>query len=501
MNGGYGDGAYGGASHLPEGLPKVNETYAPSAAAYVSGTAEEAHVLEDVAEEAPPPPTATYESPVSEASAVRPAPLDLDAEEGTPHPPQEDFTHGSASVDLVESPSSAPVPASSPPTTSHSQPRSQTVHPPAGPSSPQKTVSPPRSSSTAPQYTTQVATGAYDPYAPTSRSNASDRAKSPGASSVRSVASLQKQAYDPPPRRDSTAANTSPTLTRPLSSQSRRSTYSNPYEPHAIAELKRTASPASSIHSVVSHKQNAYDPYAPANGVPTTRERATSNGSVYSTTSVSDPYAPSRHPARQSSEHTYGSFVVPPTTYAPSAAPAPSVDRSGAQYVTLAPPVHSTYAPSPSLLGTNDPLGRTSARVPVISFGFGGKLVTCFHGANMNTGFDVALSARQSTDIKIHSLDKVIPESALDTSATAYPGPLYSDPGSPTASLVRTGAQVVKAKKAKVIKYLEDRAAEMAAGLGYHRPGTEERSRIEAKRTLVLLLKVMVENDGRLSGR
>ena len=58
-----------------------------------------------------------------------------------------------------------------------------------------------------------------------------------------------------------------------------------------------------------------------------------------------------------------------------------------------------------------------------------------------------------------------------------------------------------KAKKAKVIKYLEDRAAEMAAGLGYHRPGTEERSRIEAKRTLVLLLKVMVENDGRLSGR
>ena len=119
----------------------------------------------------------------------------------------------------------------------------------------------------------------------------------------------------------------------------------------------------------------------------------------------------------------------------------------------------------------------------------------------MNTGFDVALSARQSTDIKIYSLHKVIPESALDTSATAYPGPLYSDPGSPTASLVRTGAQVVKAKKAKVIKYLEDRAAEMAAGLGYHRPGTEERSRIEAKRTLVLLLKVMVENDGRLSGR
>ena len=119
----------------------------------------------------------------------------------------------------------------------------------------------------------------------------------------------------------------------------------------------------------------------------------------------------------------------------------------------------------------------------------------------MNTGFDVALSARQSTDIKIYSLHKVIPESALDTSATTYPGPLYSDSGSPTASLVRTGTQALKSKKTKVIKYLEDRAEEMAAGLGYHRPGTVDRSRAEAKRILVLLLKVMVDNDGRLSGR
>lgn len=168
--------------------------------------------------------------------------------------------------------------------------------------------------------------------------------------------------------------------------------------------------------------------------------------------------------------------------------------------MTLAAATHSTYAPSPSLLGTNDPLGRTSARVPVISFGFGGKLVTCFHGANMNTGFDVALSSRQSTDIKIQIIHKMIPESVLDISATSYPGPLFSDPGSPTASLVRTGAQALKVKKARVIKYLEERAEEISGGLGYHRAGSVDKSRAEAKRVLVMLLKAMVENDGRLSG-
>ena len=66
---------------------------------------------------------------------------------------------------------------------------------------------------------------------------------------------------------------------------------------------------------------------------------------------------------------------------------------------------------------------------------------------------------------------------------------------------MRTGAQVLKAKKTRVIKYLEERAEEISRGLGYHRAGSVEQSRAEAKRVLVLLLKVMVENDGRLSGK
>ncbi|KAH9901028.1 Sec23-binding domain of Sec16-domain-containing protein [Cubamyces lactineus] len=372
-----------------------------------------------------------------------------------------------------------------------------------GPSSPERSKSPTKAAmatSISPP-PAQAASYGSSPYAPSPKAEETDRAKSPGASSMRSVQGSSVHAYEPPPRKASTSM-AAPPPSRPLSSQSRRSTLSNAYEPQYVPDATRAASPAGSVRSVNAPKQGVYDPYAPTDrtaGTSNAHTRTVSNGSAFSTSSVPDPYAPSRYPARQSSEHTYSSFALPAQSnaYAP---PAASYDRLGGQVVTLAAPVHSTYAPSPSLLGTNDPLGRTSARVPVISFGFGGKLVTCFHGASMNTGFDVALSARQSTDIKIHLLNKVIPESALDTSAASYPGPLFSDPGSPTSSLVRTGATQLKTKKARVVKYLEERAEEIKSGLGYHPAGSVDRSRAEAKRVLVLLLKAMVENDGRLSG-
>lgn len=176
---------------------------------------------------------------------------------------------------------------------------------------------------------------------------------------------------------------------------------------------------------------------------------------------------------------------------------------SAAHSQVLTVPARTQYAPSPSLLGSNDPLGRTSVRVPVISFGFGGKLVTCFHGStSLNTGFDVAMSSRASTTVHFRALRHAIPESALEISAASYPGPLFSDPGTPTTSLVRTGASTqTKAKKARVIKYLDDRVEELSQGIGYLHHGSTEGYRAEAKRVLIKLLKVLVENDGRLSGR
>ena len=128
--------------------------------------------------------------------------------------------------------------------------------------------------------------------------------------------------------------------------------------------------------------------------------------------------------------------------------------------------------------------------------------MTCFHGASASGGFDVALASRQSSEIQLRTLHEVVPESALDTSAASYPGPLFSDPGTPTTSLVRTAtATQAKTKKARVIKYLEERGEELDRGLGYFHSGSLEGRRAEGKLILVKLLKAMVENDGRLSGR
>jgi hypothetical protein len=213
-------------------------------------------------------------------------------------------------------------------------------------------------------------------------------------------------------------------------------------------------------------------------------------------TDAKDPYAPSQHPRRQKSETDHGIFGY----LRGRETSLPSLDQTPVQEVSMKP-FHTPYAPSPSLLGANDPLGRTAARIPVFSFGFGGKFVTCFHGtATLNTGFDVALSSRNSTGVRIRVLKQLIPESALTASAVAFPGPLFSDPGSLT-SLVRTGpSSQTKTKKAQVVKYLCERMDELSLGLRYLNPDSIERRRAEGKVVLIKLMKVMVEHDGRLTG-
>ncbi|OBZ75119.1 hypothetical protein A0H81_04207 [Grifola frondosa] len=327
--------------------------------------------------------------------------------------------------------------------------------------SPERTKSPGSSSV---RSVASIPRQSYDPPAKSFATTHSERTKSPGGSSIRSIPSVQRQTYDPPARKYSTSATMSPSAI-----------------PQTISDAKRTSSPAQSIRSVNGPVTTTYDPYTPAEkhvATSSPHTRSTSTGSTSSTSVVRDDrYAPPRQVTQLVSERSRGTFSTP------------------------SQPLDVYAASSLPLASTNDPLGRTSVRVPVISFGSGGKLVTCFHGASMNTGFDVALSSRQSTDIKMYVLHQIIPESALETSAASYPGPLFSDPGTPTTSLVRSGtATQLKTKKARVVKYLEERSDEMSQGIGYHHPGSLERKRADAKRILVMLLKVMVENDGRLSG-
>ncbi|KAJ7097910.1 Sec23-binding domain of Sec16-domain-containing protein [Mycena belliarum] len=234
------------------------------------------------------------------------------------------------------------------------------------------------------------------------------------------------------------------------------------------------------------------------------RNRSESSGSIYASISSSPEhsYAPSlySHGTQHRSESDYGNYV---SRYNYNASnEALPYDISASQEILVKPVQTTAYAPSPSLLGANDPLGRTSSRAPVFSFGFGGKFLTCFHGVSMNTGFDVALSSRNSTGIHIRHLNKIIPQSALESSSASFPGPLFSDPGTPTSGLVRTttASAQSKAKKARLVKYLSDRADEISQGIGYLHAGSVEGRQAEGKLVLVNLLKILVENDGRLTG-
>lgn len=264
----------------------------------------------------------------------------------------------------------------------------------------------------------------------------------------------------------------------------------NSYEPRSHVTYERTSSPA--IH----HSRQASpapDPYALTKNVvglaqSDYRDRSGSNASLHSTASnpMGIPY-----------QRDANGFVPKPR---PSELGSYGAVSAYSQELPTSTAFRPPYAPSPSLLGSNDPLGRTSTRAPVISFGFGGKMVTCFHSSpDIMTGYDVALSSRHSTDVRVRVLHKLLPEFALEPSAATYPGPLFSDPGTPV-SIVRTGASSqVKTKKAHVVKYLEDRIEELTRGTTYMSDGTEKQ-RTEGKLVLVKLLKIMVENDGALSG-
>lgn len=327
---------------------------------------------------------------------------------------------------------------------------------------------------------------------PSSRQQSPVRAKSPGSTSIRSWGSGKRQsviASPPPPQAYD--------YSHPPAARSM-------YDPPVIPPSQRTASPSvMSVRSIAS--VNAYDSYGSSNGLDSlaNRDRSMSNASLLSvSSSVHDPYAPSLH--SQSRQQSVDD-TIHGTAFHPGSSDHSFASTSyGSQVLSTGPrPTHTPYAPSPSLSGTNDPLGRTSARIPVFSFGFGGRIVTCFHGSSsLNTGFDVALSSRPSTDVHFRVLNKVIPESALNPSAAQFPGPLFSDPGTPSTSIIGSGAAAqTKAKKARVIKYLEERAEEISQSIGYLSQGNTESQNAQAKHVLVKLLKVMVEHDGRLSGR
>lgn len=284
----------------------------------------------------------------------------------------------------------------------------------------------------------------------------------------------------------------------------------DPYKPKPSESISQAVSPEALTGPSPSNPYAPSNQYAPPRSsydAPPMRERSMSNISSFSASSAAsyDPYAPSAQPVQRQDIMPYASnsYGVTPVPAFNSISDTPG--RASLESSYSLPPVTGPYAPSPSLLGTNDPLGRANAKVPVVNFGFGGKLVTCFHSPpTLETGFDVALSSRKCTDVHIRTLHKTIPESVLDVSSAAYPGPLFGDPGSPASTLVRTTTSMTaknKTKKAKVLGYLDERAEELEKGLNYLTAGTVDRRRADGKLILVRLLHVLVEYDGQLHSR
>jgi len=270
----------------------------------------------------------------------------------------------------------------------------------------------------------------------------------------------------------------------------------DPYAPTAAARPPPQVSPYAPSGSAPS--SSLYAPPAPnstatrSHGTATTGPYAPTNGSA-------DPYAASsRLVRREASEVSdYGAPAISRMDYNPP--------RTQSLDTAPAPAAYGTYAPSPSLNGTNDPLGRTGVRIPLVRFGFGGRVVTCFHTLpGLSDGFDVSFSGRPTTEVRVRRLHEIVPETAFDSSEAKFPGPLLSDPGSPT-SLVSMppikGNTKAQAKKAAVVKYLDARIEEQEKGLNYAGDSTVEGAKALSKVILLRMLKVLVENDGQTSGR
>src|SRR5258708_58695 len=179
----------------------------------------------------------------------------------------------------------------------------------------------------------------------------------------------------------------------------------------------------------------------------------------------------------------------------------PSQDPSSSSFVAaeLALLPRSAYAPPPSQTAEDDP--RTRARIPIFRFGFGGRVASCFHTQlDATTGVDVSLTGRKSSPIHMRTLKSLIPSSAIEPSTSEFPGPLFTGPSS-LAIIKAAAGSTVKSKKVTVLKYLSERAEEVERGLGYISTSKlDERHSVQGLATLLRVLSVMVENDGKLSG-
>lgn len=305
---------------------------------------------------------------------------------------------------------------------------------------------------------------------------------------ARSVVSPPPQA--PPPRPSSTLSNSSSSRyappPAPLTGNNNNSPYTAYGQPPAPLLSKTPPPPRPSSAA------NSYSPYAMTAAV-----GAAGAGVAAAASSFSSPqsvYSPGRQTTGLPSQQQ-------PYAHARTAShPSPQ-----AAHIPIRPQQPTAYAPQDSFTLADDPLGRASEkfkRVPIFSFGFGGKICVAYpilgtgRGAYGGGVLNEAAVEGDGRTVWVKPLNEIVPESALKASTTPFPGPTFLDPATPKST---AGAAT---KKAAVLAYLDARATETEHSLGWLRgKGDDRRFRAEeGKAVLMRLLAVMVANEGRLMG-
>ncbi|SCV71958.1 BQ2448_4652 [Microbotryum intermedium] len=224
--------------------------------------------------------------------------------------------------------------------------------------------------------------------------------------------------------------------------------------------------------------QTSYDyPQAPSrdsNYTPQTT-RTTSNYA----SPVKPAQAPRSHEPAQSENHGYQPQQTQGAPYNPYAAQQQSQQGYALQAEFDGPPADLQ-------------LDRSTA--PVISWGLGGKLVTAFPSTSQASyGYGAPTS---SGVVQVRKLAEVL---ASPESSAPFPGPMFLDGGKANAGK----------KRKEAVAWLEARTAELEKEVSYLQgagPGAfgsdfeANKRKLEVRLILFKLVKVLVENEGKLLG-
>lgn len=324
--------------------------------------------------------------------------------------------------------------------------------------------------------------GEYDPYAAPSEGNESpygleDEQDRYGPNDIPS----RESTYTPPSRSASNFGSPSkPTSTLPATDNPSTSTSNN--VPYASAPYASAPPPAPPVDSY------AHYPQAPPS---------------------SDPFL-ARVDGNQTAPASYGAYDSG-STYSPYGAaggPRQSSEERSAPYdpysKTLTRQMSTTSLASTGAVPCDLDLERCSA--PVVSFGFGGRMLLVFPNGGqtpysvdtMPYGASPSTSAAPSSPSTVHirKLDDIVspPETAV------WPGPIYLDGGKANAGK----------KRKEAVGWLDQRTEELEKEVGYAQgvaptgfggeTAVASKRKLETRLTLVKLVKVLVENEGKLGG-